>query len=125
MLCCNPPKTGARQGIAFAEEAGVDASVLATPVYEKAAHYRTFRMSDASALEALRNYWRCALIGNICWQLAHTKKAQPVDLGTVPASDADGKKDKGDDKKKEEKPVAKVDDKNKPDVVATNPEKSC
>jgi hypothetical protein len=70
---------GARHGIAFAEKAEIDPSVLAM-IYERAAHQR-IQGDDASALDALRNYWRCALLGNVCWQLAHTPKAQPVDGG--------------------------------------------
>ena len=71
---------GARHGIAFAEKAEIDPSVLAM-IYERAAHQR-IQGDDASALDALRNYWRCALLGNVCWQLAHTPKAQPVDLSS-------------------------------------------
>jgi hypothetical protein len=77
-------EVGARHGIAFAEKAEIDPSILAM-IYEKAAHQR-LQGDDASALDALRNYWRCALLGNVCWQLAHTPKAQPVELsGTTPA----------------------------------------
>ncbi len=75
---------GARHGIAFAEKAGIDPSVLAM-IYERAAHERT-QDDDASALDSLRNYWRCTLLGNVCWQLAHTPKAQVVDLGGAPAN---------------------------------------
>ena len=84
---------GARHGIAFAEKAEINPSILAM-IYEKAAHQRT-QGDDASALDALRNYWRCALLGNVCWQLAHTPKAQPVDLGTIAptAGDKNAKKD--------------------------------
>jgi len=75
---------GARHGIAFAEKAEIDPSVLAM-IYETAAHQR-LQGDDASALDALRNYWRCALLGNVCWQLAHTPKAQPVDLSATPSA---------------------------------------
>ncbi len=85
---------GARHGIAFAEKAEIDPSVLAM-IYERAAYQRT-QSNDASALDALRNYWRCALLGNMCWQLAHTRKAEPVDSGSTPVA-ADG--DKKDQKK--------------------------
>ena len=82
---------GARHGIAFAGKAGIDPSILAM-IYERAAHGR-LQDDDASALDSLRNYWRCALLGNVCWQLAHIPKAQPVDLGTAPpAPDKGGKK---------------------------------
>jgi hypothetical protein len=73
---------GARQGIAFASKAEIDSSVLSM-IYEKASHDRT-EGSDTAALDALRNYWRCALLGNMCWQLSHAPKAQPVDLAGPP-----------------------------------------
>jgi hypothetical protein len=92
---------GARRGIMFAAKTGIDSSVLAM-IYEKAAHQRT-RGSDASSLDALRNFWRCALLGNMCWQLAHTHKAEAVDL-TALAGDQGGKPEKG---KKKGKQTAK------------------
>jgi hypothetical protein len=93
---------GARRGIMFAGKTGIDPSVLAM-IYEKAAHQRT-RGSDASSLDALRNFWRCALLGNMCWQLAHTHKAEAVDLTTLgPPGDKAKKDDKG---KKDDKTVA-------------------
>jgi hypothetical protein len=86
---------GARHGIAFAEKAEIDPSVLAM-IYERATHER--QGNDASALDALRNYWRCALLGNVCWQLSHTPKAQPVDLSAL-SSEKDDKSAKKGDKK--------------------------
>jgi hypothetical protein len=104
---------GARRGIMFASKTGVNSSVLAM-IYEKAAHQRT-RGSDASSLDALRNFWRCALLGNMCWQLAHTHKAEAVDLSALAAADDKTKKpDKG---KKGDKPAATPP--NKPAAVAT------
>jgi hypothetical protein len=82
-------ETGARQGIAFAEKADVDTAVL-DMIYEKAAQLR-IQGDDVSVLDALRNFWRCALLGNICWQLAHAQKAQAVDLN----ADNNAKKDGG------------------------------
>ena len=76
---------GARHGIAFAQKAGIDPSILAM-IYERAAHQRT-QNDDDSALDSLRNYWRCALLGNVCWQLAHTPKAQPVEVSAQPGKD--------------------------------------
>ena len=82
---------GARRGISFAAKTGIDPSVLAM-IYEKATHQRT-RGSDVSSLDALRNFWRCALLGNMCWQLAHTHKAEAVDLSALAgADDKTGKK---------------------------------
>jgi hypothetical protein len=86
---------GARHGIAFAEKAAIDPSILAM-VYERAGRQRA-EGDDASALDALRNYWRCALLGNVCWQLAHTPKAQPVDLSTLAPAKAGDKSDKKSD----------------------------
>ena len=84
---------GARQGITFAERAEVDTAVL-DMIFERASQLR-LAGDEVSGLDALRNYWRCALLGNMCWQLAHTRKAEPVDL----AADKDGKKDKKPDDK--------------------------
>ena len=112
---------GARHGIAFAEKAEINPSILAM-IYERAAHQR-LQGDDASALDALRNYWRCALLGNVCWQLAHTPKAQPVDLSTLPPDAGGDKSVKKDEKKTDETATAKGDDEtkkdNKPAVIPT------
>jgi hypothetical protein len=92
-------ETGARQGIAFAEKADVDTSVLDL-IYEKAAQLR-IQGDDASALDALRNFWRCALLGNMCWQLAHAQEAQAVDL-TAAADTTKKDGDKGADPTKDQ-----------------------
>jgi hypothetical protein len=102
-------EAGARQGIAFAEKAEVDSSVLCM-IYERASNLR-IQTDDASALEALRNYWRCALLGNMCWQLAHFHKAEPVDLTSAPAGNSDNKTNAG--------PLATSDTKNKPSDTST------
>lgn len=100
-------EAGARQGIAFAEKAEIDTAVLGM-IYERAAHLR-IQSDDASALEALRQYWRVALLGNMCWQLAHTRKAQPVDLTpVVPPTTADKSSDKNKDKDKDKDKAAVV-----------------
>jgi hypothetical protein len=104
---------GARRGIGFAEKAEIDPSVLAM-IYERAAHER-IQDDDSTALDALRNYWRCALLGNLCWQLAHTHKAQAVDLSTVaPANAGDNK-----DEKKTDGSAAKDGDKTKKDETTS------
>jgi hypothetical protein len=103
---------GARHGIAFAEKTEINPSVLAM-IYERAAHQR-IQGDDASALDALRNYWRCALLGNMCWQLAHTPKAQPVNASNTPPADGD-KSAKTDEKKTDATATAKSDDKTKKD----------
>jgi hypothetical protein len=100
---------GARLGITFAEKAEVDTSVLAM-IFERASQLR-LQGDDASGLDALRNYWRCALLGNMCWQLAHTHKAEPVNLAKT--DDKAGKKDekKPDDKTADDKDKDKEADK--------------
>ena len=100
-------EVGARHGIAFADKAQIDPSVLAM-IYERAAHER-IEGDDSSALDALRNYWRCALLGNMCWELAHTPKAQPVDLSTVSAGSDGNKTDKKDGTKTAAAAVAQGD----------------
>ena len=114
-------EAGARHGIAFAEKAKIDASVLEM-IYEKAGHLR-IQDDDASALEALRHYWRCALLGNMCWQLAHGLKASSTDMAHAASADAGGKKaaQEGDGKKPDDKIASKTDDKTKPagSVAAT------
>jgi len=87
---------GARRGISFGTKADIDPSILAM-IYERAAYQRQ-QASDATALDSLRNFWRCALLGNMCWQLAHTHKAEAVDLSTVQNGDK-GKTEKKDGKK--------------------------
>lgn len=108
---------GARQGISFAEKAEVDTSVL-DMIYERASQLR-IAGDDISALDALRNYWRCALIGNMCWQLAHAHKAQPVDVAGADDKDKSGKKD---EKKSDDKDKTKDEAKDKtPDKTAPAP----
>jgi len=106
---------GARQGIAFAEKAGIDSAVLVM-IYERASHLR-IQDDDASALEALRNYWRCALLGNMCWQLAHTRPAPPVDT-----ANANKKPDDTGDKKATDKPVVTTE--SNPPTSETTPPKT-
>jgi hypothetical protein len=82
-------ETGAREGAAFANEAQVSPDIFAM-ILERASYLR-LQGDDASALAGLRQYWRCALLGNMCWQLAHTHKAAAVDLSGETSPD---KKDK-------------------------------
>jgi hypothetical protein len=91
---------GARRGISFASNTGIDSSVLAM-IYEKAANQRT-RGTEAASLDSLRNFWRCALLGNMCWQLAHTRKAEAVDLSKLAPDDGGKPAKKGDKKSKTE-----------------------
>jgi hypothetical protein len=108
-------QSGATEGIAFAEQAQVDPSIFSM-ILERAAYLR-LHGDDASALDGLRNYWRCALLGNMCWQLAHTHKAAAVDLSGEEPKKGDEKKDKEtkdkekdqDDSAKEKAAVAKDD----------------
>jgi hypothetical protein len=85
-------QNGALQGAAFAQEAQVNPALFGM-IYERATYLR-LHGDDANGLAGLRQYWRCALLGNMCWQLAHTHKAAAVDLGTN-----DDKKGKDKDKK--------------------------
>jgi hypothetical protein len=89
-------ETGALQGSAYAEEAQVNPSVFGM-ILERATYLR-LHGDDSNALAGLRNYWRCALLGNMCWQLAHTHKAAAVDL-SAETGDKKGK-DKSADKDK-------------------------
>lgn len=86
-------ESGALQGAAFAQQAEVNSSIFGM-IYERA-NYLRLHGDDSNGLAGLRNYWRCALLGNMCWQLAHTRKAAAVDLGIT-----DEKKDKEKDKGK-------------------------
>jgi len=88
-------ETGALQGSAYAGQAQVDPSVFGM-ILERATYLREHG-DDSNALAGLRNYWRCALLGNMCWQLAHTHKAAVVDLSAEAGGD---KKDKDKDKDK-------------------------
>jgi hypothetical protein len=112
---------GARRGISFATRTGVDQSVLAL-IYEKATHERT-RGSDAASLDALRNFWRCALLGNMCWQLAHTHKAEAVDLTTLPPPETDKTGKKGGNKA-EPRTEAKVNEGTKGTAASAAPKTS-
>jgi hypothetical protein len=99
---------GARRGISFGSKAEIDPSILAM-IYERAAYQRQ-QASDATALDSLRNFWRCALLGNMCWQLAHTHKAEAVDLSSetnVPNKAPPAKKG---DKKADDTTTAKTGD---------------
>lgn len=64
---------GARRGIIFAEKVGVDTSILDL-IYEVASNLRLSEDSNLR-LEALRQYWRCSLLGSMCWQLGYIPKA--------------------------------------------------
>jgi hypothetical protein len=57
----------ARQGIAFAERIGMDSSALIL-IYENASFLRNAG-DDLDKLEALKQFWRCSLLGNFCWQI--------------------------------------------------------
>lgn len=74
----------ARRGIAFAERAGVEPSILVM-VYERASYLRG-SADEEEQLEALQSYWRCSLLGNLCWQLGGTGSA--VRTESLPASAA-------------------------------------
>jgi hypothetical protein len=106
--------SGASRGAAFAQQAQVNPDVFAM-IVERASYLR-LHGDDSNALAALREYWRCALLGNMCWQLAHTHKAAAVDLSAE--SGGDKKKDKKTEEKDKDK--AKVADKDKTAPNSTN-----
>ena len=73
----------ARQGIQAAASTGVDTSMLAM-VYERASALRDSPL-DSSRMEALRQLWRCNLLGNTAWQLASIPKAEALPSAQQPA----------------------------------------
>jgi len=99
---------GARRGISFAEKTQIDISVL-DMIYERAGYLR-IQGDDSSALESLRNYWRCALLGNMCWQLAHGLKAQPANIANSTTPESSNKTSQ-EGEKKTPGPVATTTDK--------------
>ncbi|PTY03986.1 hypothetical protein DB346_02555 [Verrucomicrobia bacterium LW23] len=74
----------ARRGIAMAELIGLNTNILEL-VYERASYLRSSRRMD-DKLEALRQFWRCALLGNMCWQLGYVPKASAMPAGPPPPS---------------------------------------
>jgi hypothetical protein len=58
---------GALQAIALAGKVGVDPAMLLL-IYERASYLRASE-DEERVLESLRQYWRCNLLGNLCWQL--------------------------------------------------------
>ena len=114
-------ENGARLGITVAENAEVDTSVLDL-IFERASQLR-LQNDDASGLDALRNYWRCALLGNMCWQLAHTHKAEPVDLAGAGGKDKP-KPEKGAEKEEEAKSESAKDETSKTETAQTNDDSS-
>ncbi len=69
-------EVGARRGIAAAGAVGVSTATLAL-IYERATSLRGSR-DDGDRLEALRQYWRCGLLGNMAWQLGYIARAAPM-----------------------------------------------
>lgn len=74
-------EVSARRGIALAAQAGADPSILIL-IYERASYLRA-NGEDEDRLEALRHYWRGALLGNLCWQLASSVKADGAERGPL------------------------------------------
>ncbi len=67
---------GARRGILFAQSVGADTSVLDL-IYESASSLRASK-DDNLCLEGLRQYWRCALLGEVCWHLGFIPQATAI-----------------------------------------------
>jgi hypothetical protein len=74
---------GARRGIALARHVGADVSVL-NMIYEAGSNLRASE-DNIVRLEALRHYWRCALLGGMCWQLSYSPSATPILQVVVPS----------------------------------------
>ncbi|MEM1058828.1 MAG: hypothetical protein AAGK14_06240 [Verrucomicrobiota bacterium] len=64
----------ARRGIAFAEEVKVDPAIMAM-IYSRANYLRNSENTD-DRLESLRQFWRCTMLGNMCWQLGYVPRAR-------------------------------------------------
>lgn len=77
---------GARRGIAFAESVGADSSALEL-IYEAGTNLRASEDNNLR-LEGLRQYWRCALLGSMCWQLSYSPRA------TLPSTEESLKSDR-------------------------------
>ncbi len=71
----------ARRGIAQARSIGMDTTILAL-IYESASTLRTAEESSM-LLEGVRQYWRCALLGNLSWQLGALPRAMGEPLNEV------------------------------------------
>jgi hypothetical protein len=83
---------GARSGIGLSDKAGIDSSILML-IYEKGFYLKENPDLD-SRLEALREYWRCSLLGNICWQLAFkTSRVDPTITASLQRSSTEGRGD--------------------------------
>jgi len=84
---------GARRGIALAQSVGADSSIL-NMIYEMGSNLRASEDNNLR-LEGLRQYWRCALLGGMCWQLSYSPsatvmvpEAEPVPLPSTPPGDS-------------------------------------
>ncbi len=64
---------GAREGIYAASQVGVAPDVFAM-IFERAGALRASDRHE-DRLEGLKQYWRCGLMGQLCWQLAFVPKA--------------------------------------------------
>ncbi|GAB4247955.1 MAG: hypothetical protein OHK005_14370 [Candidatus Methylacidiphilales bacterium] len=80
----------ARRGIMAAGEVGADPTIL-TMIYQNASSLRR-EENPSIQMEALRQYWRCALLGNMVWQLgsgpppAPESESETEPEGQVPQS---------------------------------------
>lgn len=92
-------EVGARRGIGFLEKIGVNPAALRL-IHERADGLR-HRIDADDRIEALRQYWRCGLLGSLCWQLTlpAPEPAVPASAGeldatsvrrALPATDAQG-----------------------------------
>lgn len=92
-------EAGAKRGVVFAQRVGVDTAILAM-IYESASNLRQNPDSNLQ-LEALRQYWRCALLGSMCWQLGFLPKSDAAPAAAVAVAAAPDEKGKNKNKGKE------------------------
>ena len=79
-------EAGARRGIAFLNKLGVDPAPLRL-IHERADGLR-HSLDAVNRVEALRQYWRCSLLGSLCWQLALPAPEPTAPAPVVAADDA-------------------------------------
>lgn len=111
----------AKRGIVMAVKAGVDATVL-TMIYESGQSLRS--QSDPLAqLNGLRQLWRCALLGNMGWQLGFgppppTATVEDAEGDSIPPAETAA----GDGKEMPPPPETLVEEDDAPRAIAISPD---
>ncbi len=75
-------EAGSRRGVGFLQKIGVNPAILQL-IHERGDGMR-HRIDADDRIEALRQYWRCSLLGSLCWQLT-----LPAPEPSVPAAESD------------------------------------